>query len=155
MPVLCLCTSRADEDEQEKDMKRTTGVLLVATMFGVVCLSAGPALAALPLIVGTDSGEQIKGTKNAEEIRGLAGADEITDGLGADFVYGGKGADNLIGYGGDTFADRFYGGPGNDTFQPRDIPAVKDVVSCGPGKDTVYSDKKDAVAKDCERVRTR
>jgi hypothetical protein len=37
-------------------MKRTTGVLLVA-MFVVVFLSSRPALAALPLIVGTDSGE--------------------------------------------------------------------------------------------------
>ena len=43
------------------------------------------------------------------------GADEITDDLGADLVYGGKGADNLIGYGGDTSANRFYGGPGSDT----------------------------------------
>jgi hypothetical protein len=77
-------------------MKRMTGDLLVA-MFLVVFLSAAPALAALPLIVGTDAGEQIRGTKNAEEIRGLGGPDEITDGLGRDLVYGGKGMDNLIG----------------------------------------------------------
>jgi hypothetical protein len=48
----------------------------------VVCLSAGSALAALPLIVGTDAAERITGTKVAEEIRGLGGSDEITDGLG-------------------------------------------------------------------------
>jgi Ca2+-binding RTX toxin-like protein len=133
-------------------MKRTTGVLLVAT-FVVVFLSAGPVLAALALIVGTDSGEQIKGTKNAEEIRGLGGSDEITDGLGADLVYGGKGADDLIGYGGDTSLDRFYGGRGNDIVQPRDVPALKDVVSCGGGTDTVYADKADVVGGDCERVK--
>ena len=48
----------------------------------VVCLSAGSALAALPLIVGTDAAERVTGTKVAEEIRGLGGSDEITDSLG-------------------------------------------------------------------------
>jgi hypothetical protein len=83
-----------------KNMKRTTGVMVA--MWLVVLLSLGPALAALPLIVGTNAGEQIRGTRNAEEIRGLGGLDEITDGLGGDLVYGGAGGDNLIGYGGDT-----------------------------------------------------
>jgi hypothetical protein len=69
-------------------MKRTTGALV--TMLVVVFLAAGPALAALPLIVGTDHAEQIKGTNNAEEIRGLAGGDEIVDGRGKDDVYGGR-----------------------------------------------------------------
>ena len=70
-------------------------------------------------------------------------------------VYGGKGKDNLVGYGGDTSLDRFYGVPGDDLIQPGDRPAVKDAVRCGPGTDTVYADKKDAVAADCERVRGR
>ena len=39
--------------------------------------------------------------------------------------------------------------------QPGDRPADKDAVRCGPGTDTVYADKKDAVAADCERVRGR
>jgi Ca2+-binding RTX toxin-like protein len=134
-------------------MKRTTRVL--AAIFAVVFLSAGPALAALPLIVGTNAGERITGTKNAEEIRGLGGSDEITDGLGGDLVYGGRGADNLIGYGGDASVDRFYGGGGNDIVQPGDVPAVKDVVGCGGGTDTVYADKADVVGGDCERVRVR
>jgi Ca2+-binding RTX toxin-like protein len=121
----------------------------------VVCLSAGSALAALPLIVGTDAAERITGTKVAEEIRGLGGSDEITDGLGGDLVYGGRGADNLIGYGGDTSVDRFYGGGGNDLVQPGDVPAVKDVVGCGRGTDTVYADKADVLGGDCERVRVR
>ena len=121
----------------------------------MVFLLAGPALAALPLIVGTDKGEQIKGTENTEEILGLGGSDEITDGLGADLVYGAKGKDNLIGYGGDTSLDRFYGGGGDDLIQPGDLPAVKDVVRCGAGTDTVYPDKKDVVSDDCERVRRR
>jgi Ca2+-binding RTX toxin-like protein len=132
-------------------MKRTTGVLVAMCL--VALLSAGPALAALPLIVGTSSGEQIKGTKNAEEIRGLGGSDEISDDLGKDLVYGGAGGDKLIGSGGDTSVDYFYSGRGGDLLQPRDVPAVKDEVSCGPGTDTVYADKADVVGGNCERVK--
>jgi len=56
---------------------------------------------------------------------------------------------------GDAFTDRFYGGPGDDLIQPGDVPATKDYVRCGPGTDTVYADKADVVAGDCERVRVR
>lgn len=118
-------------------------------------LAAGPALAGLPRIVGTDRAEQIKGTRSAEEIRGLGGPDEIVDGRGRDDVYGGSGADDLIGYGGDTTVDRFSGGGGNDTVQSRDVPAAKDLVSCGAGSDKVYADKADFVSEDCERVKAR
>ena len=131
-------------------MKPTIRVLVAMCL--VVLLCAGTALAALPRIVGTNSGEQINGTRNAEEIRGLEGSDEISDGLGADLIYGGTGDDNLIGTPSDTSEDRFYGGSGEDIFQPRDVPAVKDMVSCGPGTDTVYADKADDVGGDCERV---
>ena len=131
-------------------MKRTIRVLVAMCL--IVLLFAGTALAALPHIVGTNSGEQINGTRNAEEIRGLEGSDEISDGLGADLIYGGTGEDNLIGTASDTSVDRFYGGSGGDIFQPRDIPAVMDMVSCGPGTDTVYADKADIVGGDCEQV---
>ena len=134
-------------------MKRTTGILVA--MLLAVFLAAGPALAALPLLVGTDQAEQLKGTKNAEEIRGLGGGDEIVDGRGKDAVYGGSGVDNLIGYGGDTSMDRFYAGGGNDTIQSKDVPAVRDVVRCGTGTDIVSADKADLVSDDCERVLTR
>jgi len=133
-------------------MGRSIEVLV--TVFLMVVLSAGVALATSPLVItGTDAGEQIRGTKNAEEIRGLGGSDEITDGLGKDLVYGNRGGDNLIGYGGDISLDRFYGGRGNDIVQSRDVPAVKDVVSCGGGTDTVYADKADVVSDNCERVK--
>lgn len=131
---------------------RHTATIFLAVAALMVILSAGVALAASP-IVGTDSGEQIKGTRHDEEIRGLGGSDEITDGLGKDLVYAGAGGDNLIGYGGDTSVDHFYGGWGNDTVQTRDVPAVKDVVRCGGGTDTVYADKADVLSADCERVK--
>jgi hypothetical protein len=42
------------------------------------------------------------------------------------------------------------GGKGNDTILA--VDGTRDVVDCGPGKDTVDADKKDAVAKNCEHV---
>jgi len=39
--------------------------------------------------------------------------------------------------------------------QPGGVPATKDRVRCGPGPDTVYADKADAIAGDCERVHVR
>ncbi len=75
------------------------------------------------------------------------------DGRGKDAVYGGGGADDLIGYGGDTSMDRFSGGGGNDTVQSRDVPAAKDIVSCGAGTDKVYAAKADVISGDCERVK--
>jgi hypothetical protein len=49
--------------------------------------------------------------------------------------------------------DRYYGDDGGDIFQPRNVPAVKDMVSCGPGTDTVYADEADVVGGDCEQVK--
>src|SRR5215218_10054699 len=116
-------------------MKPTIRVLVAMCL--VVLLSAGTALAALPLIVGTNSGEQINGTSNAEEIRGLEGSDEISDGLGADLIYGGTGEDNLIGTASESAVDSLCGGSGGDIVQLRKVPTVEDMVSCGPGTDTV------------------
>ena len=50
-------------------MKRTAAALVA--MLLVVFLAAGPALAVLPVILGTDHAEQLEGTNAAEEIRGL------------------------------------------------------------------------------------
>ena len=133
-------------------MKPTPGVVVAVWL--VVLLWAGPAaLAALPLVVGTDASEQIKGTRKTEEIRGLGGPDEITDGLGRDLVYGNAGKDNLIGSGGDTSVDHFDGGAGDDIIQSRDVPAAKHRIWCGPGVDRVYADEADVVSGHCERVR--
>jgi len=134
-------------------MRQVLRVLAMVCL--IVVLSAGTALAASALISGTNAGEQITGTNNAEEIRGLGGSDEIADGLGKDLVYGGTGGDNLIGTGGDTSVDRFYGGAARDILQPRDIPAVRDYVSCGSGVDQVYADKADIISGNCEKVSIR
>ena len=144
---------RAEENAKEKGMGRTATILAVATL--MVVLSAAAALAAAPVLTGTNGGDWLRGTKQAEEIRGLGGDDEIVDGLGTDTVYGGVGADNLIGYGGDTSVDHFHGGSGRAIIQPDDIPAVKDYVGCGSGVDHVYADKADIVSGNCEKVSIR
>jgi Ca2+-binding RTX toxin-like protein len=46
--------------------------------------------------------------------------------------------------------DRLYGGPGNDVLRARD--GQRDVVDCGPGRDTAYVDRLDRVSG-CETVR--
>ncbi len=153
-------------------MRRMATILAVLAL--MLALSSGAALAAFEdSITGTDHTDIISGTGRAEQISGLGGddringgggpdlveggrgADELGDGLGKDTVYGGSGADNLIGQGGDTSLDRFNAGGGNDLLQPVDVPAVADVVNCGPGTDTVYADRADVVKDNCERVRTR
>ncbi len=153
-------------------MRRTATILAVLAL--MVTFSSGMALAAFEdSINGTDHTDIITGTGKAEQISGLGGADQINggggtdlvkggkgsdelgDGLGKDTVYGGSGKDNLIGQGGDTAIDHFYAGGGDDTLQPVDVPAVEDIVKCGPGTDTVYADKDDVVNDNCERVRVR
>jgi TolB protein len=75
-------------------------------------------------------GGYIEGTRFPDRICGRRGADDI-DPLGRkDFVYAGDGPDVI------NSRDR-YG----------------DVISCGPGRDRVFADRKDKVSRDCERVR--
>jgi hypothetical protein len=100
--------------------KTASGVLVA--MLLVVLLSAGPALAALPLIVGTNVAERITGTKNAEEIRGLGGPDEISAGLRKDLVYGGRGADDLIGTSGTARWIASTGGVATTSSSPETFP---------------------------------
>jgi Ca2+-binding RTX toxin-like protein len=49
--------------------------------------------------------------------------------------------------------DRISGGAGNDTIVASNGSAAKDVITCGDGRDTVFADRGDDVAADCERVR--
>lgn len=88
---------------------------------------------------------------------GRAGHDLIRAGGGHDRAYGGSGYDRLRG---DAGNDRLYagsgqdiveGGSGNDVSYTRD--GARDVVRCGRGRDVVYADRADRVARDCEVVR--
>ena len=84
---------------------------------------------ALPSLATGAATKRIVGTARNDVLRGTAHADVI---------YGKAGNDRLYGLGGN---DRLYGGPGADHF------------FCGPGRDTVYADRGDTIAADCEVVK--
>jgi hypothetical protein len=79
-------------------------------------------------------------------LRGRGGDDHLT-GLGGDYIDGGPGNDVLRAGGIET---KLSGGGGDDVIVSRSDD--RDDVRCGPGRDRVRADKRDKVAKDCERV---
>jgi uncharacterized repeat protein (TIGR01451 family) len=108
-----------------------------------------PPPAAIPskhLIQGTATADHLTGTARADLIRAGAGNDWVNGASGNDTLYGGTGNDVLIGGRGH---DTLYGGSGNDLLRARD--GTRDVVSCGPGRDTALVDKLDRVTG-CEVV---
>ncbi len=95
--------------------------------------------------------------------RPAGGGDKNLDGgPGNDFVGGGKGSDNIVGGDGndllvdgglrESSEDKVAGGDGNDVIDVVNRPAGKDLVACGGGFDRVLADRKDTVARDCEKV---
>ncbi|MCC6831936.1 MAG: hypothetical protein IT200_11375 [Thermoleophilia bacterium] len=116
------------------------------------------------VIRGTARGERLTGTPRADRITGRGGADRILGRGGADCLSGGPGRDRLEGGAGDdtlggdaggdlliggTGRDLLAGGAGADVIRTRD--GVRDVVRCGPGRDTAVVDRRDAVTG-CEIV---
>jgi Ca2+-binding RTX toxin-like protein len=93
----------------------------------------------------------------------LSGGDKnLQGGRGNDTVVGGRGSDNVLGDAGNDFLldgptrefseDKVLGGDGNDVFWVDNVPAARDIITCGDGFDRVLADRKDVVADDCERV---
>jgi Ca2+-binding RTX toxin-like protein len=90
------------------------------------------------------------------------GDKNLAGGPGNDLVLGGKGSDNIVGEDGNDGAfgargaDKILGGDGNDVLLSVlfgvNAPADRDVVACGDGFDRVLADRKDTVARDCEKV---
>jgi Ca2+-binding RTX toxin-like protein len=71
----------------------------------------------------------------------------VLEGRGGDDVLRGLGGnDRLVGGSG---RDRLFGGAGNDRLLAHD--SQRDVVDCGPGRDTAIVDRKDVVTG-CEKV---
>jgi Ca2+-binding RTX toxin-like protein len=150
---------------------RLRAVVMAAVAAALMLSFLAPAALAANSLIGTNGIDDLAGTGRADTISARAGddrlygaggadtltggdgTDEIIDGPGRDVLKGSDGPDNLIGHGRDTSFDRFLGGAGDDTVQSRDVPQIADEVSCGPGTDTVYADRADTVASDCERVR--
>ena len=65
-----------------------------------------------------------------------------------DRICGRRGADDIDPQGG---KDSVSAGAGPDVINSRD--RYGDVISCGPGRDFVFADRKDKVSRNCERVR--
>jgi Ca2+-binding RTX toxin-like protein len=98
-----------------------------------------------------------------ERFNSSRGDKNLEGGPGNDIVVGGRGSDNVLGDAGNDFLvdgptrefslDKVLGGDGNDVFLVDNVPAAKDIATCGGGFDRILADRKDLVAPDCERVR--
>jgi len=100
------------------------------------------------VVNGTRGADRIAGALGNDRLCGGSGVDVIAGGPGNDFMSGGPGSDKLTG---GTGRDVVLGGAGNDTINVRE-KAAGDTVSCGAGRDKVIADRRDKVARDCERV---
>ena len=109
-------------------------------------------------VFGGRGPDRLLGGARKDLLDGGAG-DDVLDGDGGwDTLLGRAGADVLIGRGdpdtivGGPGRDRILAGPSRDTIQARD--GWRDLIDCGGGFgiDTVYADRLDVVAPNCERV---
>jgi Tol biopolymer transport system component len=98
-------------------------------------------------------GDTLDGGPGNDVLVGAFRQDTLDGGPGDDTLDGGASADTLIGGSG---RDQLNGQGGRDTIYSRD--GQRDVVTCGAnafgprGRDTVYADRFDLVAADCEMV---
>jgi hypothetical protein len=99
---------------------------------------------------GRGGKDRLLGRGGRDVMLGESGADRLDGGPGADLMSGGAGNDAINGRSG---ADLILGGAGKDTINARD--GARDYVACGAGRDRVTADRRDVLAKDCERVSRR
>ena len=97
-------------------------------------------------LLGGDGDDVLRGDYQPDTLDGGRGDDRLRGGPSGDALRGGPGRDVIAGEG------------GRDVIEARD--GLRDVVTCGtnragttPELDTVYADRVDVVARDCERVR--
>lgn len=105
---------------------------------------------------GTPAGDRLVGGARNDTLLGYGGSDCLSGGPGRDGLFGDRGADLLKGGAGEDVLiggpgrDAVRGGAGDDTVRVAD--GQRDVVTCGPGHDSVVADRKD-VLHGCEHVR--
>jgi hypothetical protein len=128
-------------------------------------------------IRGTKKADRLRGTNEGDRIGGGRGDDRIRSRGGDDCALGGKGDDRVAGDGGGdringgadddrlrggagrdriaggTGTDRVGAGGGADRIKVHD--GSRDRVSCGGGRDRVVADRRDRIARDCEKVKLR
>ena len=114
-------------------------------------------------VVGGLGSDNVLGGKGNDFVFGDEGSDSALGGEGRDLINGWTGSDRMLGEGGGDFIvdgeideaskdDVLSGADGNDLLIADNVPAVRDIVSCGGGFDWVLADRKDVVAEDCEKV---
>lgn len=129
-------TATADRDSDASNNSASATVLVAAPASSPSV--AGPVTLKGKTLTGSARNDALTGTAGNDSIRGGAGNDTLRGGAGNDLLDGGTGRDHL------------YGGAGNDTIRAHDH--ARDTIDCGPGRDTVYADKIDVVARNCEIV---
>jgi hemolysin type calcium-binding protein len=104
--------------------------------------------------LGGSGNDFVLGDYGSDRVEGEEGKDLVLGSRGADRVVGGEGTDQLLdGPIDDAWTDTLSGGDGDDIFLVDNVPAGKDIVSCGRGFDRIVADRKDVVGDDCEKVR--
>jgi Tol biopolymer transport system component len=108
-------------------------------------------------IYGTEGADRLVGTWDRDVVFGRGGDDDMSLGQSSDVGYGERGNDVLRG---ERMNDVLVGGPGNDTLIGGNgndrlwaADGEVDELACGAQVDRVVADRKDRVARDCERVR--
>lgn len=153
---------------------RTGCPLRVAAISGTPAANTLNGTARSDILLGKAGNDLLRGLAGNDCLYGEAGNDRLRGGSGADRLFGGPGADRLEGESGSdrmsgaagndrltdhSGRDSFFGGSGNDTIDARDVSLagrrIPDTVSCGPGRDRAFVDRRDRVLRDCERVSRR
>lgn len=99
-------------------------------------------------LVGGEGRDVFFGGKGANDFIGVLGNDRLVGNGGPDGLFGEDGRDVLTGGSG---IDSLDGGSGADRLASRD--KSRDEVVCGSSGDRVKADRRDRVARDCDRVR--
>jgi len=102
-------------------------------LVGALVALAGAVPAGAVNVAGSNGPDTIYGTGRADRIDGRGGNDQILGFGGADVLTGGPGSDRIL------------AGSGNDRVRLRD--GRRDVVDCGPGRDTAVVDAADTVRR--------
>lgn len=111
----------------------------------------------IDLMFGLGGNDVMRGRANRDCLYGGSSNDRLNGGTGGDFLFGGSGADELTDNSG---RDSFSGASGTDRINSRDKSRAgrraRDRVRCGSGRrDVALVDRRDIVARDCERIRRR